>query len=115
MKPSFFGSRRAFEAGAPHDGFLLEGKIGALTLTARIDDRLYQVEQLPDVNTYRYADGAVTLWIDSLYHITRDVDVALPAEPNPVDVGRILALLTLLRGISDSSHIHAVNAPLLAN
>jgi hypothetical protein len=115
MKPSFFGSRWAFDAGAPHDGLLLEGKIGALTLTARIDGRLFQVGQLPDVNTYRYSDGAVTLRIDSLYHITREVDVALPVEPKPVDVGRILALLTLLRGISDSSHIHAVNAPLLAN
>ncbi len=44
-KPNFYGSRPAFEAGAPHDGFLLERLANGLSLTGRIDGRLYCFQQ----------------------------------------------------------------------
>ena len=46
-KPSFFGSRAAFDAGAPHDGFLLEGEPPRLTLHGRVEGRLCRLDSLP--------------------------------------------------------------------
>jgi hypothetical protein len=112
MKPSFFGSRRAFDAGLPHDGFLLEGRPGALSLTARINGNLHHLEELRG-ESYRYSDANVQLVIDSAHRITCDPDSTLPVETHFVDVGRVLALITLLRGITDATRIHPVNAPLL--
>ena len=114
MKPSFFGSRRSFDAGAPHDGFLLEGRRGTLALTARIDGRLFRLEQGPGSESYRYSDGAVELIVDSQHRLVRDTRFAAPIDPHRVDVGRILALQVLLEGITDDWRIHPVNAPLLA-
>jgi putative selenate reductase len=108
-KPSFFGSRRAFDEGAPYDGFLVEGEPGSLSLTARIDNLTCRLQQHPD--GYRYWDGTVTLFIAA------DGTVSL-AEighvKHRVDMGRYHALQTLLVGIADPTRIHAVNARLLA-
>jgi putative selenate reductase len=107
-KPSFFGSRRAFDEGAPHDGFLLEGEPGTLSLTARINGLPYRLEQQPD--GHHYWDGTATL------SITPEGAVSLVAGRGPhcVDMGRYHALGTLLSGITEATRIHAVNTRLLA-
>jgi len=117
-KPSFFGSRQAFEEGAPHDGFLIEfldgGAPGSLTLTARIEEQPYRLQQQPR-GEFLYADGAATLRIAQDGTITLD-DIALDRAgktPHRVDMGRYHALRTLLAGITDSTRIHAVNTRLL--
>ena len=106
-KPSFFGSRRAFDEGAPHDGFLLEGEPGSLSLTARIDGSPFRLQQHPD--GYHFCDGTLTLQIDDNGHV-----VYLEGNaPHRVDMGRYHALRTLLVGIADPTRIHAVNTRLL--
>jgi putative selenate reductase len=110
-KPNFYGGRRAFEAGAPHDGFLLEGAPGKLTLSGRMQARLYELAELPG-GGYRYDDGTLA------FNIASNGAIEL-ASPPPlsvyrVDMGRVHMLVTLLRGISNSSRVHAINTRLLA-
>jgi putative selenate reductase len=114
MKPNFYGSRRAFDAGAPHDGFLLEGKPGALSLTGRISGRLHTLTELPNGNGFRYDDGMLRILVSVDGTIRLDPECEPPRIPHQVDVGRFHAIATLLRGITDETHIHAVNTPLLA-
>ncbi len=113
MKPSFFGSRQAFDDGAPHDGFLVEGQLGNLTLTARIDGQLYRLEQLPGGDS-RYDDGTVVLRGNGSGQFALDDAAPRPKAPHRMDMGRFYALATLLRGIADPERIHSVNARLLA-
>lgn len=108
-KPSFFGSRRAFNEGVPHDGFFVEGELGALTLLARMQGSLFRLEQRGD--GYLYWDGIATLSIAA----NGAVSLLEGAGPHHVDMGRFHTLRTLMVGISDGSRIHAVNARLLAN
>jgi len=113
-KPNFYGSRRAFEAGAPHDGFRVEGRTGSLTLTSRIEGRIQVLQELPDGSGYRYDDGTVTLRIDADGSMEAEVS-AVPQSTHEVDVGRLHALIALLRGICNPAHVNAVNAPLLSD
>jgi putative selenate reductase len=108
MKPSFFGSREAFEAGVPHDGFYLSGLQGSLRLEARIDGMPWCIAQTTD--GYLFSDDTVTLTINSSGHVESNH----PKSPHVVDMGRYHALLTLLHGISAAGRIHAVNTRLLA-
>jgi putative selenate reductase len=113
-KPNFYGSRHAFEAGGPHDGFLLERKPDAVALVARIDGRTYRYEQFSNGEGARYEDGVVV--------VRAKPDGTLALEPSSlpltrahlVDVGRFHAIATLLRGITDRARVHAVNTPLLS-
>jgi ferredoxin len=112
-KPNFYGSRRAFEAGAPHDGFLVECSSDGLSLTCRIQGRSFYLDELP-AGDYRYNDGMVTVNI----HANASISLASSQPPNAahtIDMGRFHALATLLRGIADPTRIHAVNTPLLPN
>lgn len=109
-KPNFYGSRRAFEAGAPHDGFFVEGSPGALSLSGRIQSQSCELTELPD-GGHRYSDGSIALAVSPENNLKL-------VSPSPrtnyhVDVGRVHMLITLLRGISDSTRIHAVNSRLL--
>jgi putative selenate reductase len=113
-KPNFYGSRRAFEAGAPHDGLLLDATASALSLTARILGDSYRLDQLAGGEGYRYDDGRVTVRVGSDGTITREPTCSPPTDAHIVDMGRFYALVTLLEGITDSTRIHAVNTPLLA-
>jgi putative selenate reductase len=113
-KPNFYGSRRAFEAGAPHDGFLLERTASKLSLTGRIDGRLYRYEQLANGDAGRYDDGNVAVQIGENGVFSLEATSPRPAANYRVDVGRILAMQMLLRGIADSTRVHAVNTPLLS-
>jgi putative selenate reductase len=110
-KPNFYGSRRAFEAGAPHDGFLVERSPTGLTLSCRMQGRKLRMDKLQN-DAYRYDDGMVTVVVNG------DGGISLtsppPHAPHHLDIGRFHALATLLRGISDSTRIHAVNTPLLS-
>ena len=112
-KPNFYGSRQAFDAGAPHDGYVLERAAGGRsTLRGRIAGVQYVVIQLDD-GSQLYHDGSVVLRVsaDGVFA----VDSAAPlATPYRVDVGRYHALATLLRGIVDATRVHAINVPLLA-
>jgi putative selenate reductase len=111
-KPNFYGSREAFEAGAPHDGFVLEATPDRLALVGRIEGRIYRFEQLENCDGSRYDDGAVIVQFngDGVFVL----ESASPATTHVVDVGRFHALSTLLRGITDGTRVHAVNTPLLA-
>jgi len=108
-KPSFFGSRLAFEEGAPHDGFFVEIASGSLTLTARIDSQPYFLQQRSD-GEYLFGDGTVKLLIAE--DGTVAVDESAP-QIHHVDMGRYHALRTLLVGITDVTRVHAVNTQLL--
>ncbi len=110
-KPNFYGSRRAFEAGAPHDGFLLDGAPGELTLSGRMQSQRYELADLSG-GGYRYDDGKLALNITSNGAI--ELASPPPRSPYQVDMGRVHMLVTLLRGISNASRIHAVNTRLLA-
>jgi putative selenate reductase len=111
MKPSFFGSRDAFEAGAPHDGFYLQGTVGKLNLTARIAEQIYSLSE--SNGDFHYNNGKVTLAV-SADGTTKLIDSHTLSDTHIVDVGRYHALATLLRGITNEGRIHAVNVPLLA-
>jgi putative selenate reductase len=113
-KPNFYGSRRAFEAGTPHDGFLLEGTPGALSLTCRIDGNVYSLEEFSNGNHLVYSDGTARILIDHAGAIEFDSKSPPPRAPHRLDIGRMHATITLLRGITDNSRVHAVNTPLLA-
>ena len=108
-KPSFFGSRQAFEEGAPHDGFFVESASGSLTLNARIDGRTYFLQQRPQ-GEYSFMDGTVKLLISEDGTIAVDESVQ---QTHHVDMGRYHALRTLLVGITDATRVHAINTQLL--
>jgi putative selenate reductase len=113
-KPNFYGSQRAFDAGAPHDGHWLEQRADVLTLHCRIHGRMYRLDQLSNGNGQRYDDGMLTVRVDSAGAMKLDADSPPPHAPHVLDVGRYHAIATLLRGITDSTRVHAVNTPLLA-
>jgi putative selenate reductase len=112
-KPNFYGSRRAFDAGAPHDGYWLEHSDGVLTLHCRIQGRMFRLEQLSD-GGHRYEDGMLIVHVDSNGAMSLDAASSRPHAPHVLDVGRYHAIATLLRGITDATRVHAVNTPLLA-
>jgi putative selenate reductase len=113
-KPNFFGSRRAFDAAAPRDGFLLERSTDSVALRCRIEGKCYLVTQLAN-GRYRYNDGTVTLSMNSDNLAAGTLENSVLAETHTVDMGRFLVIRTLLSGITDSSRVHAVNTPILAN
>lgn len=119
MKPSFFGSREAFEAGAPHDGFWLEAKSGnpSVTLHARVEGQPLSLRTQLDAGRVHdlFDDGTVRLRVSSSLEIAWAGVNARLDRPHLVDMGRYFALRALLRSITASSRVHAVNAPLLVS
>jgi putative selenate reductase len=114
MKPSFFGSREAFEAGAPHDGFFLSGSPGGFALAARMAGHLYDLRQTE--NGFLFSDENVTLAISHNGDIERALGEPTSVGGVPkqiVDMGLYHALVTLLRGITADGRVHAVNTRLL--
>ena len=114
-KPNFYGSRAAFEAGAPHDGFLLErspdrtdarrpNRRTNLSLRATYQRRRLSIRRRHGHRADRIATAS----------FATEPSAAPPATPHVLDVGRFHALATLLRGITDPTRVHAVNTPLLA-
>lgn len=108
MKPSFFGSRQAFDAGAPHDGFHLSG---SNSLTARIENIILRLDRLGDEH-FRFHDGTVALDSQDGEFRLADRSERLTND-HLVDIGRFHALVALLQGITDRTRIHAVNVGLL--
>jgi putative selenate reductase len=113
-KPNFYGSRRAFDAGAPYDGYLMEQMLDAEVLLCRIQGRTYRLERFADGDGYRYDDGMLIVRVHADGSIKLDDTSAPPHAPHVVDIGRFHAIATLLRGITDPTRVHAVNTPLLA-
>ena len=111
-KPNFYGSRRAFDAGAPHDGFLVERGLDALSLIGRIEGRTYRLERFSDSRGYRYNDGTVCLRVDANGAVALERASSRPVAPHRVDMGRFHAIATLLNAITDRTRVHAVNTPL---
>jgi putative selenate reductase len=113
-KPNFFGSRRAFDAAAPRDGFLLELVGGQPSLIGRIEGMSHHLQQLDAGGGYKYQDGELEVVIDQHGTVVRiNGDLRLEA-PHRIDMGRFHCLAALLRGITDRTRVHAVNTPLLA-
>jgi ferredoxin len=112
-KPNFYGSRAAFEAGSPFDGFLVEQSIDRLELIGRIDGRSHTYTLRVDGNGNSYSDSVVQLQISPKGEIRLAPQSSLPTAIHVVNVGRLHAFATLLRGITDGTRIHAVNTPLL--
>ncbi len=113
MKPSFFGSRQAFEAGIPHDGFYLSHDNGDLSLFARIDGSEYRLTQATE-GEYLYNDGTITLAVSLQHAYQLADDSPNPSTRHTINMGRYHSLVTLLRGITSDKRIHAVNTPLVA-
>ena len=113
MKPSFFGSREAFEAGAPHDGFHVSQHEGQRTLLARIAGHTFELTQTA-ADAYRYADGTITL-VSSPAGMRLAEHSSPPPPAHTIDMGRFHALATLLKGITADTKIHAVNTALVAD
>jgi putative selenate reductase len=112
-KPNFYGSRDAFEAGAPHDGFFLHWLPGGSSLTGRIAGRQYKLIELPKGDGLQYDDGLASVRVSTSGRFSADAS-RVPSAAHVVDMGRFHALVTLLRGITDASRVHAVNTPMLA-
>jgi putative selenate reductase len=112
-KPNFYGSRQAFDAGKPHDGFIVERTDEVTRLSGRIEGRLYHYELRNNDDSSSYDDGIVSVCITANLEVTLKPTSQMPAKPHIIDVGRLLAMQTLLRGITDATRIHAVNTPLL--
>jgi putative selenate reductase len=107
MKPSFFGSRQAYDAGIPHDGFFLENNS---TLHARIEGVPLQLLKRGH-DEFIYSDGTVTCHVHAdSFSLTPESE--LPTADHELDVGRFHSLVALLDGITDRTKIHAVNTPL---
>ncbi len=112
-KPSFFGSERAFLEGVPHDGFFLENRQGEVTLRGRIQGASYRLQTSAAGGEYRYSDSTSAIRVTKRGEISLDSNP--PAEPHTIDMGIFHTFVTLLQGITDSTRIHAVNAPLIAS
>jgi putative selenate reductase len=113
-KPNFYGSRQAFDAGAPHDGFFVERTDESLKISGRIGGLAQSYASGANGNSGRYFDGVVVIEANSNGQFRLSPESDLPPTAHRVDIGRFHALATLLRGIIDSTRVHAVNTPLLA-
>lgn len=113
-KPNFYGSRESFEAAAPHDGFLVEQFANGRVITGRLGGRLFRYEQSATSDENCFDDGTVKVQIRPATGFTLDEACRPPSQPHVIDIGRLYALATLLHGITNSTRVHAVNAPLLS-
>lgn len=114
-KPSFFGSRNAFEAGAAHDGFFVEAAGEALTLHGRMDGATLRLDRLNGAgDAWRFTDGAATLLIRADGGVELDPGSGRPGNGYTVDLGRFHTMRVLLAGITDPNRVHHVTTPLLA-
>jgi putative selenate reductase len=114
-KPSFFGSRKAFDAGAPHDGFLIEASGGGLTLHGRMEGASLRLERLDaSGDGWRFMDGQVALLIRDRHVEGLAPGSVPPDQTHIVDLGRFHTMRVLLAGITDPGRVHQVNTRLVA-
>jgi hypothetical protein len=64
---------------------------------------------------YRYDDGTVQMRVGADGLMTLIPEFPLPKIAHRIDVGRFHAIVTLLRGITDTTRVHPVNTPLLSD
>jgi len=114
-KPSFFGSLKAFEEGAPHDGFYVDTQDERTSLLGRMDGMTCRLDRLDESGSYRYDDGAVALLIENGRPAGLAPDSAKPSAEHVVDLGITQTLIVLLNSITATSRIHQVNAPLASS
>ncbi len=104
MKPSFFGSRKAFDEGAPHDGFCV---LSPDQMLARIDSQTMRLLRRAD--GFLVESDRLSLRVDQM----RIEVVSAPSQTTRVDVGQLYALATLFESILQPSRIHTVDARFL--
>jgi hypothetical protein len=80
-------------------------------LTGRIEGTIYRLEQ--NVDGFKYDDGLVVIHVDTHGALRLDAATPPPLSPYQLNMGRFHSLVTLLRGITSSTRVHAVNTPLL--
>ena len=115
MKPTFFGSRAAFDAGQPHDGFFLECVAeDEFHLQARMESVSYLLEYSADNSRWVFDDGCVRVKSagDGNWQLVDESE--RPETKHVIDVGRVQSLVALLLGITNARRIHPINVPLLA-
>jgi putative selenate reductase len=114
-KPGFFGSQKAFDEGAPHDGFFVLAQAAGLSLLGRMEGVNCRLDRLgTGENDYRYHDGNVTLILNEGTAPRLDEGRERPGTALTVDLGRFLTMRTLLSAITAPGRVHQVNAPLIA-
>ncbi len=111
-KPSFFGSQKSLDEGAPHDGFLVVTGQDGLSLLGRIDGAPCKLDRTGD--GLRFFDGTVTICLRDGRLAELDPDSAKPAAAHQVDLGRFHTMNVLLNSITDPKRVHQVNAGLVA-
>ena len=114
-KPSFFGSLKAFEDGAAHDGFYVDTSGEQQALLGRMDGVACQLDKLAEADAYRYTEGGITLRLKDGKPIGLTPDSPKPTAEHPIDLGRVHTLIVLLNSITADSKIHQVNTPLVAS
>ncbi len=114
-KPSFFGSRKSYDEGKPHDGFLVGSEDGARTLWGRIDGHEYRLVQQDDSgDRWRFDDGRVMLDVQG----NQAAGVAsgassVDSEGHVVDMSVFHTMRVLLTAISDPARVHQANVRML--
>ncbi len=117
MKPSFFGSRRSFEEGAPHDGFLFEvsDRSGGPALHGRIQRQTFCLDRAgADQETWHFDDGTVRIELSPRSLGSARLLSAPPKKDHIVNLCHFLTMHTLWGAMTDPTRVHQVNAPLLA-
>lgn len=121
MKPTFFGSREAYESAPAHDGFFLE--IGDWTssspvqdqssrkLIGRIHGKEYCLIYLPDGSCH-FSTESLMLPLTAEGRPNTNRTSCRPSQRKRIDMGRFHLMATLLEGITNTQRIHTVNTPL---
>ncbi len=120
-KPSFFGSRKSFEDGAPHDGFYVDYKADQewYLILARIQGQELRLEcaVVEGTGTWILCDGQVKLRIIDGQPSNLATGSPLPesGSEHRVDMGLFWLMRVLLTSIVNPIRVHHVNSPFLAN
>ncbi|HLV97880.1 MAG TPA: 4Fe-4S dicluster domain-containing protein [Ktedonobacterales bacterium] len=129
-KPSFFGSKAAWEQQRQHDGFWAERQDGADRIFGRIQGREYSLEVQNNSEQAVFADGKVALTLrlpshqltswqaldESLARSDASREPFAPAGLAPdhvVEMKQYFRLEALLRGVLRSNRVNCVNVKCL--
>ena len=111
-KPTFYGSKRAFEEAAPGAGFFLETTPSRCTLHARIGERKLSLRRSPGSTVAEFTVDGVTLRLDQNPLSTRDPGwIRGDASQETVfDLGE-LSMLSAVLDVLESSALNWAHLP----
>jgi hypothetical protein len=72
------------------------------------------LESLGNGDGYRYQEGTITVRVSNMGDFSAEPGALSSHAQHVINVGRFHSLVTLLRGITDETRVHAVNTPMLA-